>query len=374
MTNVGRTVGICLISAMLAGCAQYSQMSGINRADDLGLLDPAAMQALPSLPPLPPVLVPTDSNDPQYRSRFAEQWMARSDVLCRQYKDKLMMVSRDARFTTNVAQLILSGVATLVTPLSTAHALAGAATAVGGVGAEFDADFFQKQSGEILASAIQTARENQANQIEMNLAKFTPEEYSIYRVERDVTEYHNMCSLETGLSQIRTALRVTSPDAGASPPAAQGAQTNTVQAAIAADAGNRAAAGAAAGAAAAQARGIPPATGAALGAVAGANAAGGAQKAAEAGAAAVRPTPPPSSSRPGRASPPSSPDRPAFIAAIKKLPLQNGVLTQSGRKLVDTCAAPFGIAPGMPVADISRGAGTNLNAITDCINKGRGGL
>lgn len=74
------------------------------------------------------------------------------------------------------------------------------------------------------------------------------------------------------------------------------------------------------------------------------------------------------------APPPSPPNRPAFIAAIRRLPLQNGVLTQTGRKLVDACAAPFGIPAATPVADISRDAGTNLNAITDCINRGQGGL
>jgi hypothetical protein len=263
MANIWRVLTAFFVCCVIAGCA--GDTAGVNRADALGLVDPAALQALP---PLPPLVVPTDGNDQQYRTRFAEQWMARSDVLCRQYKDRLMMVSRDTRFTSNVVQLILSGVATFVTPLSTAHALAGAATMVGGVGAEFDADFFQKQSGEILASAIQTARENQANQIEKNLIDMSPEQYSIYRVQRDVTEYHNMCSLETALAQIRLALKVSAPDAGNSPPAAQGTQSNAIQAAITAEASHKAAIGAAAGAAEAQRKGFSAATGAALGAAA----------------------------------------------------------------------------------------------------------
>jgi hypothetical protein len=263
MAKAWHILVICFGSLVIAGCA--GDTAGINRADALGLADPAVLQALP---PLPELVVPTDGNDQQYRTRFAEQWMSRSDVICRQYKDRLMMVSRDTRFAGNVAQLILSGVATFVTPLSTAHALAGAATMVGGVGAEFDADFFQKQSGEILASAIQTARDNQANQIEKNLAEMSPEQYSIYRVQRDVTEYHNMCSLETALAQIRLALKVSSPDAGNSPPAAQGTQSNAIQAAITAEASHNAAIGAAAGAAEAQRKGMSAAAGAALGAAA----------------------------------------------------------------------------------------------------------
>jgi hypothetical protein len=260
MANIWRVLTAFLVCCVIAGCA--GDTAGVNRADTLGLIDLATPQALPQLPL---VVVPTDDGNRGYRTRFAEQWMARSDVLCRQYKDKLMMVSRDIRFTSNVAQLLLSGVATFVTPLSTAHALAGAATMVGGVGAEFDADFFQKQSGEILASAIQTARDNQANQIEINLAKLGPEGYSIYRVQRDVTAYHNMCSLETALAQIRLALKVSSPDAGNTPPAAQGEQASLLQA-ITAEASHKAAIGAMAGAAEAQRKGLPAATGAALGA------------------------------------------------------------------------------------------------------------
>ena len=87
-----------------------------------------------------------------------------------------------------------------------------------------ESDVFSQQAGELIASAIQTARENQANQIEHNLS-FNIKVYSIYRAERDVSEYHNMCSLETALKQARASLQATSPDGGRTPPAAQGSQT-----------------------------------------------------------------------------------------------------------------------------------------------------
>jgi hypothetical protein len=87
-----------------------------------------------------------------------------------------------------------------------------------------DTDVFSQQAGELIASAIQTARENQANQIEHNLSSNT-KVYNIYRAQRDVIEYHNMCSLETALKQARASLQATSPDGGRTPPAAQGSQT-----------------------------------------------------------------------------------------------------------------------------------------------------
>ena len=102
--------------------------------------------------------------------------------------------------------------------------LAGAATIVSGAGAAVESDVFSQQAGELIASAIQTARENQANQIEHNL-RSNIKVYSIYRAQRDVIEYHNMCSLETALKQTRASLQATSPDGGLTPPAAQGSQT-----------------------------------------------------------------------------------------------------------------------------------------------------
>src|SRR5207244_1642010 len=116
----------------------------------------------------------------------------------------------------------LSGLATIFTAIGTIHPLTGAATIVSGVGAASQADNFEQQSGEIIASAVQTARERQANQIEFNLRTYGPADYSIYRAQRDVIEYHNMCSLETAMSQIRSSLKATSPNKGETPPAAQG--------------------------------------------------------------------------------------------------------------------------------------------------------
>jgi hypothetical protein len=150
--------------------------------------------------------------------------MARSDYLCRQYKDKIIRFSRNTRFATDATSTILSGLATIFTAIGTIHPLTGAATIVSGVGAAAQTDTFAQQSGEVIASAIQTARENQANQIEYSL-RFGKKEYNIYRAERDVIEYHNMCSMETALAQIRASLKATSPDAGKTPPAAQGTQT-----------------------------------------------------------------------------------------------------------------------------------------------------
>ena len=118
---------------------------------------------------------------------------------------------------------------TTFTPVGTVRALAGTAAVSTGLGKVVDTDAFQQQAGEIIASAIETARQNQANQIEINLkgpqdpkASVT---YDIYRAQRDVIAYHNMCSFRTALEQVRKSLTATAPDGGLTPPAKQGNQT-----------------------------------------------------------------------------------------------------------------------------------------------------
>jgi hypothetical protein len=104
------------------------------------------------------------------------------------------------------------------------RALAGTAAISTGLGKVVENDAFQQQAGEIIASAIETARQNQANQIEINLKQGT-DAYDVYRAQRDVIEYHNMCSLRIALEQIRKSIAATAPDGGLTPPANQGKQT-----------------------------------------------------------------------------------------------------------------------------------------------------
>jgi predicted small secreted protein len=237
-----RQIIAIMVAASLVGPGCSTIRSGvgndIERADDLGLPLPGAIPvAQPASQPvgtastaaivtLAGTSLPNavGSSSETERDAFVEQWMARSDYLCRQFKDKIIRSARDSKLGTDVLTTLLAGLATIFTPVSTIRPLAGAATIVSGAGAAVETDVFAQQAGEVIASAIQTARENQANQIEHNLS-FNTKVYNIYRAQRDVVEYHNMCSLETALNQIRSSLKATSPDGGRTPPAAQGSQT-----------------------------------------------------------------------------------------------------------------------------------------------------
>lgn len=237
----GVVLSLLLVVVLLTGCNHLGNAvngqvgGGIDRADDLGLADQPITSEIWQIPPekagVPPGQAPamasslTAANkDPrQFRNDYAEVWMARSDYLCRQYKDRIISISRGERLGTDLLSGLLSGLATIFSKIGTVHPLTGAATIVTGAGAAISAESFAKQTGDVIASAIQTSRENQANVIEENLKKPVTD-YSVYRVRRDIVEYHSMCSLETALSQIRTSLKQTSPDAGTTPPAKQGDQ------------------------------------------------------------------------------------------------------------------------------------------------------
>ena len=133
----------------LTGCTPWSPQNEIERADDLGLITD---QLSPSL--LQISSIPRDYTEDD-RNQFVEEWMARSDYLCRQYKDKIIRFSRNTRFATDATSTILSGLATIFTAVGTIHPLTGSATIVSGVGAAAQTDTFAQQSGEVVASAIQ---------------------------------------------------------------------------------------------------------------------------------------------------------------------------------------------------------------------------
>jgi peptidoglycan hydrolase-like protein with peptidoglycan-binding domain len=224
MMRVWARITVLALAALgLASCAQTGGIRGLSggnfeRAESLVPDSASGTQSSILTPPR----LPIDIDARTSRDDFTEYWMARSDLLCRRYKDKIIAASIDSRLTADLFSTVLSTLSTIFTPVNTVRGLAGAAAVATGIGAVVQTDAFQSQAGQILASAIQTARQNQANQIEINLKDPT---YSIYKAQRDVIEYHNMCSMETALIQVQASLKATSPDAGMTPPAKQGKQT-----------------------------------------------------------------------------------------------------------------------------------------------------
>src|SRR6516162_3354448 len=115
VSKISGLIFLCIVALLVVGCMPLGSRPGIERADELGLQTASTdVQQLPPLPPLPPLSSP-EARDELYRDGFVEQWMARSDLLCREYKDKIILVSRDTRFATHATTTILSGLATIFT-------------------------------------------------------------------------------------------------------------------------------------------------------------------------------------------------------------------------------------------------------------------
>jgi hypothetical protein len=81
---------------------------------------------------------------------------------------------------------------------------------------------------------------------------------------------------------------------------------------------------------------------------------------------AVRPPPAPQ--------PPSAADQNAFVAVLQSLKFDGKVLTPASRQVLDNCTKQFKIPAGTQPSDVVGRAGDNLNAITECIKRNRGGL
>jgi hypothetical protein len=221
-----RAAFLATAALALSGCAQllgqvYSRTQ-IEHAEPIGMIPNDTSM----LPQITYDIMANTTYSADQRNLYVEAWMTRSDQLCRNFKDQIISVARGERLATGITSGILSGLATIFSQIGTVHPLTGAATIVTGIGGSLSSDTFAQQTGDVLAAAIETARQNQANQIEANL-KSDAASYNIYRAQRDVQAYHDMCSLETALNQIRSSLKATAPDAGGTPQAAQGIQVQT---------------------------------------------------------------------------------------------------------------------------------------------------
>ncbi len=212
--------GPLLATVLLAGCANITKTAlgtDLDQAEPLGL-------ALPDGQPTAAASFLRYSRAD--RDDYTLLWMAKSDAICAGYKAHIIQVSRDSRLASGLLATVLGGLATVFTPVGTVRALAGAASIANGTGAVFQSDTFNGQVGEILTSAIETARRNQANQIKKNLADEDTDQYRLFASLRDVIEYHDMCSLNTALVQVRVSLQTTQPDGGLTAPARQGQQSS----------------------------------------------------------------------------------------------------------------------------------------------------
>ncbi len=185
-----------LLAATTVGCGQY----GVSGPDDLGLIQHLNPATLP---------VSLDVQAPSaevQRNQVLSKWIARSDYLCNNYQLRISRSIRDARLGTDAVATVLSGLATILAPVQTKTALAGAATMTLGIGSDFQSDLFAQQAGEVVTAAIHSVRSRARDALQAKMQA----PYVSYTLEQglvDVQRYdQETCNLNVGLNELRASL------------------------------------------------------------------------------------------------------------------------------------------------------------------------
>ena len=198
-----RGIAAIMLVATTVGCSQF----GVTGSDDLGLAERFRPETLPVS--FDPKQAPTNAADARIvRNQIISGWLLRSDYLCGNYQLNLSRTIRDSRLAMDVVATVLSGLATILAPVATKTALAGAATMTLGVGGAVQSDLFMQQAGEVVGTAIQAVRTRARNELEK---KFQAD-YDSYTLEQglvDVQRYdRETCNLNVGLNEIRASLNL----------------------------------------------------------------------------------------------------------------------------------------------------------------------
>jgi len=134
------------------------------------------------------------------RNMVQERILAASVQRCGNYVRFLKQFYTEIGFSLGSLATTLAGVGVIVTPANAARALSGAAGITTGVNAEFQQQFFSKLAMQVITKGIEARRTALYKAIEGRQAR----EISQYTVEaavKDALEYHNACTLLTGLEE-----------------------------------------------------------------------------------------------------------------------------------------------------------------------------
>src|SRR4051812_38883929 len=193
-----RRIGPIMLAATTIGCGQY----GVSGPNDLGLVEQLKPRLNVEFIPSPSTVL----TDGVRRNQELSKWIVVSDDRCNKYLTQLSRGIRDSRLSTDVAGTVLSGLATILTPVGTKTALSGAATIVLGVGGDFQSDLFAQQAGEVLISSVQAVRARARRAMQEKM-QGTYVSYTLEQGLVDVQRYdQETCNLNVGLNELRASL------------------------------------------------------------------------------------------------------------------------------------------------------------------------
>jgi hypothetical protein len=135
-----------------------------------------------------------------HRNRVQEFILAASNQACGVYKHNLKEFEAEVNFWLGSLTTALAGAGAIFTGTDIVRALSGAAGITSGVRFEFNEDFFQNLTIQVITKGLESKRREIYDEIVKN-REHGLEKYPIQRAIKDAIFYHDHCSLISGLEQ-----------------------------------------------------------------------------------------------------------------------------------------------------------------------------
>ena len=140
------------------------------------------------------------------RDAAQDRILRASESRCGYYERYLRRVQSDSALGFGALATVLGGAGAIVTNLSDARALAGAAGISSGVGAEVQKELFSNLASTVIIPGIEKRRSDLLNKMVHNRC-YAVDQYTAGMAIADAIAYHNACSLDTGIAEAGLAMK-----------------------------------------------------------------------------------------------------------------------------------------------------------------------
>lgn len=140
------------------------------------------------------------------RNELQDRIIAASNQRCGMYLRMLASSKAESQLTWSGLAVLLSGAASVVTPVNTAKALSAGSTVSNGILAQYNEAYFNNLAINVISSGITSQREGILLQIN-DKKKDDLIEYPVNRAIADAVQYHSVCNIISGLETAAVATR-----------------------------------------------------------------------------------------------------------------------------------------------------------------------
>lgn len=151
-------------------------------------------------------------NDPASRSAYLrnelqDRIIAASNQRCGYYLREIVSAKSQSQMGWGALSLLLSGAASVTTPIKAAQSLAAGGAAATGINTLYSESYFNNLAVTVIASGITKQREGVLDQIK-KLRKDSLLNYPVNKAIADAITYHASCNILTGLETAANALKL----------------------------------------------------------------------------------------------------------------------------------------------------------------------